>query len=223
MLFRDRKHAGQILAARLSRYHGVSNLLVCALPRGGVVVGFQVAEVLNAPLDVLVVRKLGVPGQEELAMGAIASGGIRVLRGDVIESLGISPKVIQAVTAKEKHELARRESVYRGHAFPLKIRARTVILVDDGIATGSTISAAASAIREQQPKQLVIAVPVAPQSTCLDLESQADQIVCVAQPQSFRAIGEYYEDFRQISDDEVRDLLQRAARRVAECAISTVA
>lgn len=220
MFFRDRTHAGQLLAAKLSRYADDPDLLICALPRGGVVVGFEVAEALNAPLDVLIVRKLGVPGQEELAMGAISSGGIRILRDDVLETCGVSPKLIEAVTAKEKRELERRERLYRGHAAPLQIQGRTVILVDDGIATGSTMLAAATAVRQKQPKRLVIAVPVAPPSACLELESQAEEFVCLAQPELFVALGYHYEDFRQVSDDEVRDLLQRAAKRVAGRAIS---
>ncbi len=223
MLFRDRNHAGQLVAAQLRRYVNAPDLVVCALPRGGVVVGFQVAEALNAPLDVLIVRKLGVPGQEELAMGAIASGGIRVLQHDLIETLGISAQLVDAVTEEEQRELARREALYRGDAPALQFRGRTVILVDDGIATGATMWAGAAAVRQQQPKRLVIAVPVAPPSTSIELTTQADEIVCVARPESFFAIGGYYKDFHQVSDEEVRELLQRAAKRVASRGTSTAA
>lgn len=213
MLFRDRIHAGQLLAAQLSRYANDPNVLVCALPRGGVVVGFQVAETLNARFDVLIVRKLGVPGQNEVAMGAIASGGIRVLSQDLIDQLGISDRLVEAVIAREQRELARRETVYRGNAPAPTIQSRTVILVDDGIATGATMWAAAAAVRQQQPERLVIAVPVAPPSTCAELATQADEVVCIARPEPFYAIGAFYQDFHQVSDEEVRELLQRAARR----------
>jgi len=214
-LFRDRHHAGRLLSARLRRYVNKPDLLVCALPRGGVVVGFRVAQVLNAPLDVLIVRKLGVPGMKEVAMGAIAPGGIRVLQHDLIDRLGISTQVIDELTAEEARELARRQALYRGDAPALEIRGRTVILVDDGIATGATMWAGAAAIRQQQPKRLVIAVPVAPPTILPELVAQADEIVCVARPTSFFAIGEFYGDFHQVSDEEVRELLRRAAKRIA--------
>jgi len=214
-MFHDRIHAGRLLADRLSRYAKDLDLLVCALPRGGVLVGYSVAEALNAPLDVVIVRKLGVPGENEVAMGAIATGGVCVLSQELIQGLGIPSRAVEAVIAREQRELARRETLYRGAAPPPQIRGRTVILVDDGIATGATMRAAAAVIKQQQPKQLVIAVPVAPPSSCVELEAQADEIVCVAQPESFFAIGQFYEDFHQVTDEEVRDLLQRAARRIA--------
>ncbi|PSH04193.1 MAG: phosphoribosyl transferase [Acidobacteria bacterium] len=215
MRFRDRIHAGQLLAAQLSKYIAAPDVLVCALPRGGVVVGFQVAEVLRSALDIVVVRKLGVPGQKELAMGAIASGGIRVLRHDLIEELEISDRVLETIVAEEERELERREAIYRGGAPPPEISGRTIILVDDGLATGATMWAAAVAVRQQQPKRLVIAVPVAPPSTCTELSAQADEIVCISRPALFAAIGEFYEDFHQVSDEEVKDLLRRAASRTS--------
>ncbi len=223
MLFHDRIHAGQLLANRLARYAKDPDILVCALPRGGVLVGFPVAEALNAPLDVVIVRKLGVPGEQELAMGAIATGGVCVLSQELIEVLGISTQAVEAVIAREQRELTRRETLYRGAAPPPQISGRTVILVDDGIATGATMRAAAAVIKQQQPKQLVIAVPVASSSSCAELEAQADEIVCVAKPEPFYAIGQFYEDFHQVSDEEVRDLLQRAARRIAPRGASTAA
>jgi putative phosphoribosyl transferase len=215
MLFRNRSHAGRLLAGRLSQYANDPDLLVLALPRGGVVVGFPVADALNAPLDVVIVRKLGVPGHPELAMGAIASGGVRILSKQLINHLGISMQAVEAVTAREQRELARREALYRGAAPAPQIRGRTVLLVDDGIATGATMRAAAELVRQQEPERLVIAVPVAPPSTCAELAVQADEIVCLAQPESFFAIGEFYEDFQQVSDEEVRDLLQRAQERIS--------
>lgn len=215
MLFRDRIHAGRLLAVRLSQYANDPDLLVMALPRGGVVVGFPVADALNAPLDVVIVRKLGVPGHPELAMGAIASGGVRILSKQLINHLGITMQAVEAVTAQEQRELARREALYRGASPAPQIRGRTVLLVDDGIATGATMRAAAELMRQQEPERLVIAVPVAPPSTSAELAVQADEIVCLAQPESFFAIGEFYEDFHQVSDEEVRDLLQRAQERIS--------
>jgi predicted phosphoribosyltransferase len=221
MLFRDRIHAGRLLADRLSHYARDPDLLVCALPRGGVLVGFPVAEALNAPLDVVIVRKLGVPGEQEVAMGAIATGGVCVLSQELIEYLGISTEAVDAVIAREQRELARREALYRGDAPAPQIRGRTIILVDDGLATGATMRAAAAIVQQQQPKRLVIAVPVAPPARLLEV--QADEVVCLARPEPFFAIGEFYEDFHQVSDEEVRDLLQRAARRIARRRASTVA
>ncbi len=199
------------------------DLLVCALPRGGVLVGSPVAEALNAPLDVVIVRKLGVPGQQEVAMGAIATGGVCILAQELIEDIGISTQAVEAVIAREQRELTRREALYRGAAPAPQIRGRTVILVDDGIATGATMRAAVAVVKQQQPMQLVIAVPVAPASECRELAAQPDEIVCLAQPEPFYAIGQFYEDFHQVSDEEVRDLLQRAARRIARSGASTVA
>jgi putative phosphoribosyl transferase len=210
--FRDRYHAGRRLAAALAPYAGRPNLLVLALPRGGVPVGYEVARALNAPLDIMLVRKLGVPGHEELAMGAIASGGVRVLSNDIVAALGIPDRVIATVAANEEHELARRETAYRDDRPPADVRGKTVILVDDGLATGSTMRAAAAALRAQHPERLVIAVPVAPQQTCESLLQDADDVVCATVPEPFFAVGNWYDDFTQTTDTEVRDLLRRAAK-----------
>jgi len=208
--FTDRYHAGRRLAAALAPYAGRPNLLVLALPRGGVPVGFEVARALHAPLDVMLVRKLGVPGHEELAMGAIASGGIRVLSDDIIKALGIPDRVIATVAANEENELGRRERAYRDNRPPPALRGKTVILVDDGLATGSTMRAAAAALQAQHPERLVIAVPVAPRETCQSLLQVADDVVCAAVPEPFFAVGNWYEDFSQTTDEEVRELLARA-------------
>jgi predicted phosphoribosyltransferase len=205
--YRDRVDAGRRLAERLARLAGSTEIVVLALPRGGVVVGAEVARELGAPLDVILVRKLGVPGHEELAMGAIASGGVRVLSDDVIDALGISERDVAAVAAAEEDELERREQAYRGTRAPPEVRGRTVILVDDGLATGSTMRAAAAALRSQYPRRLVVAVPVAPASTCDALRDLADEVICLATPQNFHSVGEWYEDFSQTTDEEVRRLL----------------
>ena len=209
--FRDRYHAGRRLAAALAPYAARPNLLVLALPRGGVPVGYEVARALNAPLDVMLVRKLGVPGHEELAMGAIASGGVRVLSQAVINALGIPDRVIATVAANEESELARREQAYRGDRARPDVRGKTVILVDDGLATGSTMRAAAAALQAQHPERLVIAVPVAPQETCQSLLHDADDVVCATVPEAFFSVGNWYEDFSQTTDEEVRELLARAS------------
>lgn len=205
--FRDRKEAGRRLAERLAGYAGQPDLLVLALPRGGVEVGAEVARRLGAPLDVILVRKLGVPGHEELAMGAIASGGVRILVEDVIVALGISEREIAAVAAVEADELDRRERSYRGRRSPPDVRGKTVILVDDGLATGSSMRAAAVALASQRPRRLVVAVPVAPAAICEELRRQVDEVVCAAVPEPFHSVGEWYERFDQTTDEEVRRLL----------------
>jgi putative phosphoribosyl transferase len=210
--FRDRVEAGRCLAEALKPYTGRPNLLVLALPRGGVPVAYEVARALHAPLDVLLVRKLGVPGHEELAMGAIASGGVRIVSEDVIAMLGIPDRVIATVAAAEEKELERRERLYRDGRPPPDVRGRVVILVDDGLATGATMRAAAAALRTQHPEWLVVAVPVAPPETCEALRAEADDVVCALSPEPFVAVGAWYDDFAQISDDEVRALLRRAAQ-----------
>jgi predicted phosphoribosyltransferase len=207
---RDRYDAGRRLAAALGSYAGRDDVLVLALPRGGVPVGYEVARALGAPLDVMQVRKLGVPGREELAMGAIASGGVRILSEDVVQALSIPERVIATVAAVEEQELDRRERIYReGRPFP-EVRGRTVILVDDGLATGSTMRAAAAALRAQGAGRLVAAVPVAPKETCDALRDVVDEVICAVTPEPFLAVGEWYEDFTQTSDADVRDLLRRA-------------
>ncbi|MCU1335606.1 MAG: putative phosphoribosyl transferase [Bryobacterales bacterium] len=210
-LFRDRVEAGQVLAQRLKRLGINSDPVVLALPRGGVPVGFEIAQALHAPLDVLLVRKLGVPGQEELALGAIASGGFRVLNKNLIEQLGLPPSVIDGIAARERQEIERRERLYRGDRPPLPVAGRTVILVDDGLATGATMLAAARAVRAQAPKKIIVAVPVASREACEELRRQVDEAVCAETPDPFYAVGAWYEDFSQTSDDEVRELLERAA------------
>lgn len=213
--FQDRAEAGRLLGQQLARDHTGADVLVLALPRGGVPVGFEVAEALDAPLDLMVVRKLGVPGQEELAMGAIASGGVRVLNDDVVSALSISPQVLDAVTAVERAELARRERVYRGERPSPEVAGKTVLLVDDGLATGATMRAAVAAVRQLRPATVVVAVPVAPRDTLDLLRRAADEVVCPATPEPFLGVGMWYEDFSQTTDDEVRELLARAWRRRA--------
>jgi predicted phosphoribosyltransferase len=214
-LFRDRTEAGRLLAEKLREYANRSDVVVLALPRGGVPVAFEVARALNAPLDVFVVRKLGVPGHEELAMGAIASGGVRVLNQDVLQALGISRGVVDLVAEREQRELQRREREYRDGRAPVDIRDRTVILVDDGLATGSSMRVAAIALKQKGPAEIIAAVPVGAPETCAQFESEVDKVVCAAAPEPFRAVGEWYRDFSQTSDEEVRDLLSEAARLTA--------
>jgi predicted phosphoribosyltransferase len=192
-------------------YAGRQDVLVLALPRGGVPVAFEVARALEAPLDIFVVRKLGVPGYEELAMGAIASGGAWVLNNDVIEALKTPFHVIQAVAARERRELERRERAYRGNRPPLEVRGRTVFLVDDGLATGSTMRAAVAALRRLRPDRLIVAVPTAALSTCAEIGQEVDECICVMTPEPFHAVGVWYEDFSQTTDDQVSDLLERAS------------
>ena len=211
--FRNRTEAGRELARHLMSYAGRPDVLVLALPRGGVPVAYEVAAALDAPLDVFLVRKLGVPGYEELAMGAIASGGVRVLNQDVIRSLHVSPQTIERVTASEQQELARREHLYRGDREAPSPSGRTIILIDDGLATGSTMRAAAEAIRQRRPLRLVVAVPVAARETCAELGGEVEEVVCALTPEPFHAVGLWYVDFSQTTDDEVRELL---ARRMLE-------
>jgi predicted phosphoribosyltransferase len=207
--FRNRVDAGRQLAAALQQYAG-PNLLVLALPRGGVPVGYEIAQQLNAPLDLMLVRKLGVPGQEELAMGAIASGGIRIVSEDVVAAFAIPERVIAAVAANEEEELDRRERLYRDQLRSPTITGRTIILVDDGLATGATMRAAALALRAQNPARLIVAVPVAPLQTCAELGREVDEVCCLITPDPFFSVGSWYEDFSQTTDDEVRSLLQSA-------------
>jgi putative phosphoribosyl transferase len=212
MHFLDRADAGRFLARELVRFRDRRDLIVLALPRGGVPVGYEIARALHAPLDVFVVRKLGVPGQEELAMGAVASGGIRVLNPEVVAALGpYAREAIDWMTARENKELLRREERYRGaRAFP-DLDGKTVILVDDGLATGATMRAAARAVRERKPARLVIAVPVAAESTYRKMRAEAEEVICGLLPDPFFGIGQFYDDFSQTSDEEVRGLLAQAA------------
>lgn len=205
---RNRKEAGEKLAEKLAAYAGREDVLVLALPRGGVPVAEPIAKELKAPLEVFIVRKLGVPGHRELAMGAIASGGVRVMNTDVVRSLGISEKQIDEVTEAEQRELARREQQYRGERPPLELSAKTVILVDDGVATGATMRVAIKALREGRPRKLVVAVPLAPPDTCEILSREVDELVCPLRPSPFQAIGLWYEDFPQVSDEEVERILK---------------
>jgi len=207
MLFRNRVEAGRRLAAELTNYADRPDVLVLALPRGGVPVGYEVARALHAPLDVFLVRKLGVPGRPELAMGAIASGGTRVLNEELLGMLSVPPRRIAEVAQREQRELDRRERLYRGSRPPPEIREKTVILVDDGLATGSTMRAAVLALRQLQPARIVVAVPVGAKQTCAEFESEADETICATTPEPFHAVGLYYLDFSETTDDEVRELL----------------
>jgi predicted phosphoribosyltransferase len=205
--YSDRREAGRALAAALAPYVGRDDVVVLALPRGGVPVGYEVASALGAPLDVFVVRKLGVPGHEELAMGAIATGGVRVLVPSVVESLGISSNEIDAVAEAERRELERRERQYRGDRPELDVRGRTVILVDDGLATGATMRAAVAALRQCEPARIVVAAPVGARDACDEFRVLADDVICARTPEPFYGVGLWYEDFSQTSDDEVSELL----------------
>lgn len=210
MRFRDRAEAGRKLANLLRAYANRPDVLVLALPRGGVPVAFEVAQALNAPLDVFVVRKLGAPYQEELAMGAIASGGVRVLNQNVIEMLDVPPEFVDAVAARELRELQRRERVYRDHRPAPDVQGRIIILVDDGIATGSTMRAAIQALRQLKAGRIVVATPTAARSTVNEMQPEVDELVAVITPAEFYGVGEWYENFSQTSDEEVRMLLQKA-------------
>lgn len=209
--FRDRVHAGRVLAQKLKHYADRSDVLVLALPRGGVPVAFEVASALHVPMDVFLVRKLGVPGQEELAMGAIATGGLRVLNDEVVGALNVSSATIDQAAALAKTELDRRERLYRGDLPAPDLKDRVVILVDDGLATGSTMRAAARAARQRRPARLVVAVPIGAAETCQELSSEVDEVVCAITPEPFHAVGLWYEEFSQTSDEEVRALLARSA------------
>jgi putative phosphoribosyl transferase len=211
-LFLDRADAGRRLAARLQKYAGRQNVIVLGLPRGGVPVAYEVASRLGAPLDVFLVRKLGVPGQEELAMGAIASGGVRVENRDVIDMLAIPRQAIEAATERGLREIERREREYRRDRPVLDLHGQTAILVDDGLATGSTMLAAVEALRRQNAERIVVAVPVGAKRTCEHLCELVDEVVCLAMPEDFRAVGEWYFDFSQTTDEQVCELLQLAGR-----------
>jgi len=211
-VFRDRRDAGRALAKVLAAYAKRPDVTVLALPRGGVPVGFEVARALHAPLDVFIVRKLGVPGREEYAMGAIASGGVRVVNERAVRLLDIDDATLEAVIRSEQQELERRERLYRDDLPPPDVRGRAALLVDDGLATGSTMLAAVRALRTRQPERIVVAVPIAAAETCEQLRSDADEVICASTPELFRAVGLWYEDFSQTSDDEVRDLLARSRR-----------
>jgi len=209
--FKDRIQAGRLLGQALTEdYANRSDVIVLALPRGGVPVGFEVVRIIDAPLDIMLVRKLGTPGQEELAMGAIASGGVCVLNSDIVEAIGISQDEIEAVAVIERQELQRREYAYRGNQPPPVIENRYVMLVDDGLATGASMLAAVAALRQRKPASIVVAVPVAPVDTVKRLKQEADHVVCLATPEPFRAVGCWYLDFPQTGDDEVKSLLVRA-------------
>jgi putative phosphoribosyl transferase len=210
--FPNRTEAGRQLAEKLIKYAGRADVIVLGLPRGGVPVAFEVAQRLGVPLDVFLVRKLGVPGFEELAVGAIASGGVRVLNEDVMRAIPNADEVIESVTARETAELERREQSYRDGRPAPELRNRVVILVDDGLATGATMRAAVKALRQRSVAKIVVAVPVGPPDTCREFEDEADETICASAPEFFQAVGQYYEDFSQTSDEEVRELLARAAK-----------
>lgn len=211
--FRDRQHAGRVLAQKLADHADRPDVIVLALPRGGMPVAYEVARALHAPLDVLVVRKLGVPGHEEYAMGAIAGGGERVLDSDLVRDLGIGAKAVDEVMRAEEHELERREHAYRGERSAPDLRGRVVILVDDGLATGATMRVAVRAVRRQAPASIVVAAPVASPEACELLRSEADEVVCAEVPASFLGVGRWYLDFSQTSDEEVCGLLEKTSRR----------
>ena len=213
MLFHDRAAGGRRLAERLERYAGDPNLRVLALPRGGVPVGYEVATALGAPMDVAIVRKLGAPGHEELAMGAVAWNGVRVLNDEVVRHLHIDPRTIDRVTARELEEVKRREALFRGPRRQLDVAGAIVILVDDGLATGATMKAAVLALRYEAPARIIVAVPVGAAATCDALRSIADDVVCLYSPHDFSSVGLWYEDFEQTTDQNVRDLLEQAAIR----------
>jgi putative phosphoribosyl transferase len=210
-IFADRAEAGRVLGIKLSKYAGREDVIVLGLPRGGVPVAYEVARALRVPLDVFIVRKLGVPGFEELAVGAIASGGVRVLNEEVANALPNRDDIIESVTQRESAELERREHEYRDGRPAPELHGKTSILIDDGLATGATMRAAVKALRQRGAAKIVVAVPVGPPDTCKEFEDEADEVVCASAPEFFQAVGQYYEDFSQTSDDEVRALLAKAA------------
>jgi predicted phosphoribosyltransferase len=210
--FRNRREAGRLLAARLDAYANRPDVLVLALPRGGVPVAYEVARALRVPLDIFLVRKLGVPGYEELAMGAIATGGVRVLNDQLVRALHISGQMIESVAAKEQKELVRREQIYRGDRPTPELHGRTVILVDDGLATGATLYAAIKALRQQHASRIIVAVPIASPESCEEMRKEVDDIICAITPEPFHAVGLWYEDFSQTTDEEVKDILARSVR-----------
>lgn len=207
--FADRIEAGQALAERLSYLAGTPNLIILALPRGGVPLGFEIAKALHAPLDIFLVRKLGAPGHKEFAMGALAENGVRFIDRQTIHELGISEAVIEQITSEEQQELERRQQLYRGQKPPLEIAGRIVIIVDDGLATGSTMKAAIQAIRKQHPQKILVAVPVGAADTCKELKQLADEVICLMTPEPFYAVGLWYRSFPQLSDADVITLLAK--------------
>lgn len=211
--FRDRQDAGRVLAGFLQQFANRDDVVVLALPRGGVPIGFEVARALHAPLDVFIVRKLGMPGHEELGLGAIASGGTRVINEPLVREMGISSAILDAVARTELLELQRREQLFRQGRPALDVNGRTVILVDDGLATGATMMAAVRAVRQLNPSRVIVAVPVGSEAACEAFRPEADDVICGFVPRPFYAVGEWYEDFTQTTDDEVRALLDRAAER----------
>jgi putative phosphoribosyl transferase len=216
--FEDRFDAGRFLAQQLKRHAGDPKAVVLALPRGGVPVAYEVASALDVPLDVFVVRKIGAPGYEELAMGAIATGGVRVFNDEVIQHLGVPQSWIEAAIREQEGELRRREEAYRGNRPPVEIEDRHVILVDDGLATGASMRAAARALRQRHPASITVAVPIGSRDTCDQVRAEVQEVVCARMPEPFHAVGAWYRDFTQTTDEEVRDLLNRAAhqRRVRQ-------
>jgi putative phosphoribosyl transferase len=218
MIYRNRMEAGEELVQHLAEFRDHPNAVVLALPRGGVPVGFEIARALHLPLDLFLVRKLGTPGHTELAMGAIASGGVRVINRNIVSSLGISQEDIEAVAQREQQELERRDREYRGDRPPPDVRGRIVILVDDGLATGSTMRAAVQALRAEGAKEIVVAVPVASRETCEQFSSEVEKLVCGATPEPFYAVGQWYLDFSPTTDEEVRQLLDRSYKELPRAA-----
>ena len=212
--FKDRRDAGRKLAQKLSAYANQSNMLILALPRGGVPVAYEVALALNVSLDIFLVRKLGLPGREELAIGAIASGGVRILNSDIVRMLSVPEEVINFVARRELQELQRRERLYRGNRPSPEVRDRKVILIDDGLATGASMRAAVAGLRAQHPSRIVIAAPAAAAETCAALRSDADEVICAITPEPFYGVSRWYEDFSQVTDEEVRTLLENAKHQL---------